>query len=188
MIDPYLHPSGVLRNRLGLTDPDLLAQAEADITHAELVRLGERPLAGAYDLGHLRAFHVAIFGAVYPWAGELRVVEISKRTPFCPSATLVSFGEEVFGRLASAGHLRGLGRAEFADALAELYGDLNALHPFREGNGRTQRAFCAQLASDAGYELDWAGMDPAENEYASIKSYLGDNGPLSRMLAALLGP
>ncbi|MCX5382341.1 Fic family protein [Streptomyces sp. NBC_00083] len=186
MTDPYVTPSGVLRNRLGIDDADLLARAEADISHAELVRLSERPLEGAYDMKHLQAFHVAIFGAIYPWAGELRVVEISKYTPFCPSRNLVPFGDEVFGRLASGGYLRGLGRTEFVDALADLYGDLNALHPFREGNGRTQRAFLAQLAADAGYELRWAGLDPAENERASIKSYLGDNGPLLRMLDALL--
>ncbi|WP_240361901.1 hypothetical protein [Streptomyces sp. MBT27] len=120
MTDPYVAPNGVLRNRLGITDADLLAQAEADIAHAELIRLSECPLDGAYDLRHLQAFHVAVFGVIYPWAGELRVVEISKRTPFCPSINLMPFSDEVFGRLASGGYLRGLGRMEFVDALADL--------------------------------------------------------------------
>lgn len=186
MTDPYLTPSGVLRNRLGIADPDLLAQAEADVSRAELFRLAERPLPGAYDLPHLQAFHIAIFGAVYPWAGELRTVEISKHTPFCPSINLVPFADEMFGRLASADYLRGLARSDFVHALAELYGDLNALHPFREGNGRTQRAFLAQLSVDAGYELSWVGIDSAQNERASIKSFFGDNGPLERMLDALV--
>lgn len=97
MIDPYLTPSGVLRNRLGIADPDLLAQAEADISRAALLLLAERPVPGAYDLRHLQDIHVAIFGAVYPWAGELRTVEISKQTPFCPSVNLVSFATKSSG-------------------------------------------------------------------------------------------
>ncbi|MFE9923151.1 Fic/DOC family protein [Streptomyces sp. NPDC005774] len=139
MNDPYTLPNGVLRNKLGITDPRLLAAAEADITRARLVMLAERPLPGAYDLGHHQAFHAAIFGNLYSWAGELRTVNIAKRTPFCPARNLVSYAGEVFGRLASSGQLRGLPRREFVIRLAELYGDMNVLHPFREGNGRAQR-------------------------------------------------
>ncbi|MEV8287058.1 hypothetical protein [Streptomyces niveus] len=73
-------PNGVLRNKLGITDHQLLATAEADITRARLVMLAERPLHGAYDLDHLQAFHASVFGDIYPWAGELRTVNIAKRT------------------------------------------------------------------------------------------------------------
>ncbi|MFJ9741366.1 Fic/DOC family protein [Streptomyces sp. NPDC101166] len=138
------------------------------------------PLPGAYDLGHLQAFHAAIFGDIHPWAGELRTVNIAKRTPFCPARNLVSYAGEVFGRLASSGHLRDLPRQEFVVRLAELYGDMNVLHPFREGNGRAQRAFLAQLSTAAGYDLNWSGMDPQRNEDASVKSFLGDNSLLEQ--------
>src|ERR1051325_1256264 len=62
--DPYAMPNGVLRNKLGITDHQQLAAAEADLTRARLIMLTERPLPGAYDLGHLRAFHAAgeVFG------------------------------------------------------------------------------------------------------------------------------
>ncbi|MFD5661608.1 Fic/DOC family protein [Streptomyces hirsutus] len=186
MNDPYAMPNGVLRNKLGITDHRLLEAAEADITRARLVMLAERPLPGAYDLGHLQAFHASIFGDIYPWAGELRTVNIAKRTPFCPARNLVSYAGEVFGRLASAGHLRDLPRQEFPIQLAELYGDLNVLHPFREGNGRAQRAFLAQLSADVGYKLNWTGMDAQRNEDASVKSFLGDNGLLEQMLDELV--
>ncbi|MCX4761572.1 hypothetical protein OG562_11390 [Streptomyces sp. NBC_01275] len=59
--------------------------------------------------------------------------------------------------------------------MAEPHGDMNVLHPFREGNGRAQRAFPAQPGHDAGYDLSWSGMDPQRNEDASVKSFLGDN-------------
>jgi cell filamentation protein len=186
MTDPYAMPSGVLRNKLGIADPDLLATAEADITRAVLVRLSAHRLPGEYDLEHLRGFHKAIFGAIYPWAGQLRTVEIAKRTPFCPAIHLHSYAAEVFGRLRSADHLRGLPRIDFVRQLAELYGDINALHPFREGNGRAQRAFLLQLAADAGYSISWATLDAARNEEASIKSFLGDNSLIAAILEDLI--
>ncbi|WP_337819419.1 Fic family protein [Pseudonocardia sp. Ae707_Ps2] len=76
----------------------------------------------------------------------------------------------------------------FVTGLAELLGDINALHPFREGNGRTQRAFLAQLAHDTGYELRWTTMDPAENNRASALSLAGDTTALHTMLVRLIRP
>ncbi|MZD16227.1 hypothetical protein GTY82_02935 [Streptomyces sp. SID5476] len=92
-------------------------------------RARRTPPTRRYDLGHLQSFHATIFGDIYPWAGELRTVNIAKRTPFCPARSLVPYAGEVFGRLASSGHLRDLPRREFVIQLATLYGDLNVLHP-----------------------------------------------------------
>src|SRR5262249_12963421 len=140
-----------------------------------------------YDLAHLRAFHRHIFGDVYDWAGELRTVRIGKGGAlFCPPDELLTTADEIFGRLAAADYLRGLQRAEFTDRLTELLADLDGLHPFREGNGRTQRAFLAQLARDAGYRLRWSRMDPATNATASRTARDGDTGPLRAMLESLV--
>lgn len=186
MTDPYALPHGVLRNLLGITDPGLLALAEADITNARLISLRDKPVRGNYDIDHLCRLHAHIFGDIYPWAGTLRTVEISKHTPFCPLVHLRSYAAEIFGRLRSADFLRGLTRVEFVRGLAELYGDINALHPFREGNGRTQRAFLQQLTADAGYIVSWDAMDAERNQQASVKSFLGDNAPLQAMLDSLI--
>ncbi|MFI9105823.1 Fic/DOC family protein [Streptomyces fildesensis] len=186
MSDPYVMPNGVLRNNLGITDQTLLDQAEADITRARLIALAADPPTGGYDLEHLCRLHRTIFGDIYPWAGELRTVDIAKHTPFCPVMHLRSYADEVFGRLRSADHLRGLSRTDFLRQLAELYGDINALHPFREGNGRAQRAFLGQLCAAAGHPVSWAAMDPVRNQDASIKSFLGDGEPLEAMLAELV--
>ena len=187
-VDPYADPAtGLLRNKLGITDRDELAVAEADITTARLARLAAKPIPGRYDLPHLQAIHKEIFGSIYPWAGQIRTVEISKEnTQFCRTGMIHNFAEDVFGRLARKDHyLQGLGREDFLTKLADLYGNINALHPFREGNGRTQRAFLAQLAADAGHPLGWTGMDPERNRLASIASFTGPNGPLRMMLADL---
>ncbi len=92
----------------------------------------------------------------------------------------------MFGRLAEADFLRGLDRDRFGDGLTEFLADLNALHPFREGNGRTQRAFCAQLARHADHRLRWSAMDPAENVVASRAALRGDNAPLRALIERLL--
>lgn len=63
---------------------------------------------------------------------------------------------------------------------------MNVLHPFREGNGRAQRAFLAQLSADAGYELNWAALAPQRKEDASVKSFLGDNNLLEQVLDELV--
>lgn len=185
--DPYVDPStGTLRNRLGIAGADELAEIEAEISALRLAQLLERPLPGGYDLDHLRAVHRHVFGDVYAWAGELRTVGIDKGVPFCPPAHLEAFATDVFRRLAADGHLRGRERAEFLDGLAELVGDLNALHPFREGNGRTLRAFVGQLAGAAGHPVRWAGLDAAGNVAASRASLAGDNRRLRALLDRLV--
>ncbi len=125
---------------------------------------------------------------MYPWAGELRTIEISKGTSFCPSIHIASFAEDVFRKLADNDHLQGLERPAFIRGLADLYGDVNAIHPFREGNGRTQRAFLAQLAREAGYTVSWQDMDQEENIAASVASFNANNDLLERMLGGLVRP
>ncbi|NUR90290.1 MAG: cell filamentation protein Fic [Nonomuraea sp.] len=182
MTDPYELPSGVLRNRLGLREQDELHSAEADIAMARLVPLRANDIPGDYDLKHLQAFHRFIFGPVYDWAGELRTVDISKGEVFCRCLHLESFAAEIFGNLHRRDRLQGLDRSAFIQGLADFYADLNALHPFREGNGRTQRAFIQQLARSAGHSLSWSGLDADENEAASIASFRGEQGPLIALL------
>lgn len=185
--DPYLDlSSGVLRNLLGITDTDELATAEADFTSVRIAQLNLSPLPGSYDLAHLQAFHRHIFGDVYDWAGELRTVAIGRGMSFCRPDHIAGDAEELFAWLARAAHLHGLEREAFVDALTELLSDLNALHPFREGNGRTQRAFIAQLARDAGHPVRWSTMDPQENISASRASHSGDDEPLRVMLSKLI--
>lgn len=181
--DPYLDlEHGVLRNLLGITDPAELADAEAALVATRIVDLQRTDLPGGYDLDHLQEFHEHLFGDVYDWAGELRTVPIGKGAPFCHPADLRAEGGRVFSRLAGARHLRGLDRAAFVDGLTVLFAELNALHPFREGNGRTLRAFLAQLARAAGHPVRWAGLSADENRAASRAAHAGDCRPLRALL------
>ena len=186
--DPYLDlEAGVLRNRLGLTDPEQLRRAEAGLTAVRLAQLATRPLPGHYDLEHLQAFHRLIFGEVYDWAGELRTVSLGKSALFCPPEDLKAHAATVFDRMAHADHLRGRPRAAFVHGLTEVLAEINSLHPFREGNGRAQRAFLSQLARAAGYPIRWTGLDPVANVAASRAAHLhGDTTPLRILLDSLV--
>ena len=185
--DPYLDlQSGLLRNRLGITDARALRHVEAELTASRIYDLIRSPIPGAYDLAHLRAFHRQIFQDLYDWAGELRTVSIGRGRLFSLPQHLEADAGELFGWLARAEYLRGRDRAAFVDDLTELYADLNALHPFRDGNGRTQRAFLGQLAVDAGHPIHWAAMDPAENNAASKAAQEGDNDALRALLDLLV--
>jgi cell filamentation protein len=112
-------------------------------------------------------------------------VSIAKGSVFCLPQHLESYAAEVFGRLAAADRLRGLARDPFITALAGFVADVNALHPFRDGNGRAQRAFFSQLAHDAGHHIAWVRMDPDRNLSASADSLRGDLAPLREMLDQL---
>ena len=182
--DPYLDPrTGLFRNRLGLTDRVDLATAEKRLTTARIGQLRRRRLPGNYDLEHLRVFHWTIFQDVYPWAGQLRTVLIVKAgASFCLPHQIVETAADVFGRLADDRYLRGRDQEAFLNGLTALLAEVNALHPFREGNGRTQRAFLSQLARDAGYRLHWQHVDRDINIDAARAAADGDLAPMRALL------
>lgn len=189
--DPYVYPgTTVLRNLAGLRDQLALSWLEDRVSALALVELAARRLPGGYDLAHLQAFHRFVFGDVYPWAGEFRTVTTSKPGAlFCLPGHLPGYAAEVLGGLAGAGYLRGRDRPRFLDGLAALWADLNALHPFREGNGRATRAFLRQLAADAGHPLDWTGLDRSATLQASVAAHGGDNTAMRVLLDRhLVGP
>ena len=116
--------------------------------------LANSHLTGRYDLAHLQAFHRFVFGDLYSWAGQVRTITISKgESMFCLPQYIDGYAADIATPLARQDHLTGLDRPAFLDGLAELWADLNALHPFREGNGRATRALLSQLARDAGHPI-----------------------------------
>lgn len=184
--DPYSDPvTGVPYNKLGLGTAAGLEAAEREITHAALILLDESPVSPSYDLPHLQEIHKRIFGDIYEWAGQIRTVAIAKGAIFCLPQYIDSSAAVIFGELHDEDCLRGLRRDAFVGRLAHYLGEVNALHPFREGNGRAQRAFFGQLACDAGFTLAWQHLDPARNVEASAAIMRGDPEPMREMLDTL---
>jgi cell filamentation protein len=187
--DPYVYPgTDVLRNARGIRDGAELKRIEASLTYLRSLQLASRPIPGNYDLPHLQAFHRNLFEGLYNWAGELRTVVLAKTDLFCLPEHIESYAAEIFGKLAEERQLSGLDRETFIDRLAHYVADVNALHPFRDGNGRAQRTFFAQLAAEAAYRLDWQLVDPQRNIDASVAAMHGDERPLRELLAEITTP
>jgi cell filamentation protein len=182
--DPYLdRASGVLKNRLGITNQATLEQTEAAFVATRSFELSLEPLKGGFDLAHLQAIHRYLFGDVYEWAGELRSIDISKGGHlFAHHEHLVSAAERMFSQLDKEGCLAGLDRVVFSERAAYYLGELNALHPFREGNGRSQREFVSHLAHAARHYIAWENVRQAAMLEASIESFKGNSSKLAAIL------
>lgn len=182
--DPYCYPgTNVLRNLAELTDQDAL-----DLFEAEAVALqATLPLpVGGFDVAHYCQLHQHLFGAVYPWAGGFRKVRISKGgSMFCYPEHIASEMERVFGLLKDAE--ADLTNPDiFISRMAEFLTELNAVHPFREGNGRTQFAFLLQFADALGHKLNPQAVAPAVFLQAMIASFQGNTAPLHSALITML--
>ncbi|HKS64546.1 MAG TPA: Fic family protein [Xanthobacteraceae bacterium] len=183
--DPYVYPgTSVLRNRFGLTDAADLDRVE----RLHTVNRGYEPIPrGSFDLAHLRAIHRHLFQDIYEWAGELRTVEISKGRQQFQFRKFIETGmADVHGRLVRSRFLNGLAAAPFAEAAAVIVGDINYIHPFREGNGRTQLQYLKQLAEQAGHRLDLGRIDGSRWLEASIASHSADYAPMAAVLLGAL--
>jgi fido (protein-threonine AMPylation protein) len=182
--DPYLDPAtGVLKNRLDITDEATLEATEADIVMARSYELEQSPIRGRFDLDHLRTIHHYLFSSLYDWAGELRTVDIGKSgSRFAHHGHLDSAAAAIFKQLAAEQNLAGLELEQFAARAAHLLGELNALHPFREGNGRTQRQFISQLAQANGYVIAWQNIALTPLLDATIASFHGDTSKLAQLI------
>lgn len=168
----YTYPgTDTLKNKYGETDFGKLERREASPVAARQVEIeaGYGP-HGQFDTDHLRAIHRHLFQDVYEWAGRTRAegVRLSDGTiatelimhkqgsaDFLVGVLISSALDDLAERLREADYLRGLSREEFATRAADVMAFLNAIHPFREGNGRTQRTFVRALAKEAGHSLDF---------------------------------
>lgn len=178
--DYFFADSDVLKNKLNIHDNDELQKAEAQITK---VRSYSIPPVSS-NLEGLKQIHEHFFSDVYEWAGEFREVGMRKEgKPFLPPDQIESTCQDIMTRLEKNDFLQGLDQDEFSKSAAHLLGEINAAHPFREGNGRTQRAFVSQIAEKAGYQLDFSNITAERNIQASIEFSEGQPEKMELMVA-----
>lgn len=182
--DPYTDPvTGVLLNKLGIKDEDALDHTESSLSCIRSNELFRTPVPGMFDLGHLQKIHKKLFGDVYQWAGQLRTLDISKgNTKFAHHGHLEKYAPQITNQLSREQNLRGLDAEQFSRRAGYYMGELNVLHPFREGNGRTLREFIVQIAREAGYNIEWHRIERQEMTRASIEAYHGDSASLAGLI------
>ena len=182
--DTYVYPdTEVLRNKADLLDQAALDAFEADATAVRMVELVNQPLQGKFDLKHLCAMHRHLFQDVYDWAGEIRTVDISRGASRFANFNLIeAYLTGQLEGIAKENYLQDLVPDAFVLRLAHYLGEINAAHPFREGNGRVQRLFCAQLAEQASYFIAFETVDQVRMYEVMIASFNGNNQPLTSLL------
>lgn len=155
---------------------------ERRITTARIVRLKENPIQGDYGFKHLSTIHERIFTGLYDHAGKVRDFDFHKYSPvrerseFAPFSQAAAMIDDVAQQLKNQNYLKQLGLVDFVNALTPIYATINHAHPFEEGNGRAAQTMIAQLAQDAGYNLQFDLLDRREWALACSKAI-----PHSRM-------
>lgn len=189
MQDPYCYPnSRILKNKLGIKDANKLQQRERDLSNLRALELLNDPIIGCFDFKHFQMIHKHLFQDIYDWAGEVRTVDIAKGNLFCRCFAIESEASRIFTELKSEKFLKDMPINQLAERLAYYLAEINALHPFREGNGRTQREFIRQLAYQNNLFLSYAGITQYEMISASKASFNLNYKPLQELILSHLHP
>lgn len=185
----YCYPkSNVLKNKLGITNGEDLQSAEREITAVRMAVAQVNGIPGAFDLKHLQEIHKYLFSDIYEWAGQFRQVDISKGNSFCHWAFIETQANELFAKLQKELPFKGLSQDEVAKRLSFYLGEINVLHPFREGNGRSQRLFVQLLAQELGYSLDFSKITPREMIIASAESFACKYSKMDAIFQKVISP
>jgi cell filamentation protein len=184
--DPYCWPgTNILRNRLNIRNQSALDEAENGLVNVRAI--AGRP-NGRFSLTHYRACHRWLFGDVYDWAGQYRRVRLAKgESVFCFPEHIDSQMRALFGELRAGQYLGQIERTAFVTRAAWFWSEINAIHPFREGNGRTQTLFLANMALAGGWYLDLTRLGPEPTLAAMIASFkAGTGAPLEAHVDGLI--
>lgn len=183
--DPYAYPgTTVLKNLLDIRDQDTLEAFEVEIS---TLRAEESLPEGEFDSAHYRAVHHHLFQDVYDWAGRYRTVRTSKGgNAFCFPENIPAQMDALFQGLHGGEVLADQSPDAFVQEIARFLGELNAIHPFREGNGRSQMAFVGLIGATFGHALAFEKLNRTKFLPAMIASYFGNRELLITELKNLL--
>lgn len=156
---------GVLKNKLGIKNQDELDKAERMITSYKLAKLYLEPINSKFDVEHYLSIHKFLFEDIYSFAGEIRNENISKNIPFClPNFIYPELDRTLKEARSKVSTITN--REELLVFITRLYSDLDIIHPFREGNGRSLREFIRQFIS---YICNKNNLEEYELDYSLIE-------------------
>ena len=183
--DPLCYPgTNVLKNLLDIDDPQLLDEAELALF---LTRAEEPAPIGNFNVDHYLSLHRHLFQDVFPWAGEIRSIRIGKDGNwFCYPEYVATRLDRVFAELGDPDALTRMNAPDFARHVGHFLAELNAVHPFREGNGRTQLTFLAMLTERSGFTFNAEVLDRDRVMHAMIQSFSGDEAPLASLIKDII--
>lgn len=183
----YCYPNGVLKNKFKIHDENILNDIETEITTIHLTDMYKNPVNGEFDFSHYKKIHKKIFGDIYPFAGKTRTVSMTKgSTTFCIWMYIDEQCKTVFDfineELLINEKYKKISKNDFIDIVAKAMIEINLIHPFREGNGRTLREYFRLLCLYCGYEIFYENSSKDEILEADIKGAAGTDSLLKDVL------
>lgn len=171
----------VLKNKLNIIDDEELHNRERKLVSLRISELFDNPIKGNFDFNHLKKIHGFLFQDIYSWAGKIRTCSIAKKDLFCLPEFIENYALEVFGNIEKNNYYFDYDFEEKLMKIVDLFSDINALHPFREGNGRTQREFIECLSKVCGIYLDLTSVSKMDMIVASHEGVNGHNERLYKI-------
>lgn len=162
---------GVLKNKLGITNQEELDRAERVITSYRLAQLYLAENNIEFRVDYYLKIHAYLFKDIYPFAGQIRDETIEKQIPFCLPHLIYPNLKDVLNKAEILSKkIKNLD--DLIDAVTYIYSELDIIHPFREGNGRTEREFIRQYVNyinqyiDFGhYNLDYSVIENEKDNF-----------------------
>lgn len=168
--DPYCYKNtDVLINKFDIKDTIILEQAETEISELSSASIDFSP--PPYNFVYLQEIHKTLFGDLYSWAGKIRTIGMNKGdTMFCRPEYIQREADKLFKTFSNTNYFQNIPISSLISEVAELYGDLNIIHPFREGNGRSQRILFEHIIVNCGFKISWANVNKEQWIQANIDS------------------
>ncbi|MGP1419413.1 MAG: Fic/DOC family protein [Sphaerochaetaceae bacterium] len=163
-----------LINYFNIEERDRLREIEAKVVPIRMAEMMSRDIPDRFDFELLKEIHTTLFGDIYLSAGEVRHFDASRRTAFCKPEYIDQMALNIFGKLVSDRYLMDRDWEQFINDLAYYMGEVEALHPFFDGNGRAARVFFYLLVLNAGYDVRWDDVDPDRLLEADISAIDGE--------------
>lgn len=176
--DFIIADTGVLRNKLGITDPSALQKAVADSTARRLAELQASPVRGGFHSTHLQAIHHHLYQDIYDWAGELRSIDAGS----VPASELENSLNSVFDRLSRENHLKGLTAEEWSRSASIYIYDLGTMCPFMAGNELAIHEFATELACKNNLNLQWDATPEIASDSITLLGQAEQSANLRRLI------
>lgn len=182
--DKYTYPNGVLRNLLGIEDEKKLDQALNSYATRRMYGVLADGLPERPDFDYLRSIHQRLFQDTLPFAGQLRDVDAQAQgvLAYCRPAFIRPELDTLYRRLKATDYLRGMNKQQFSSELAERWGDLTMIHPFRDGITRSQSLYIHAMSARAGYQIQWDRANVDHLRAARLHAAAGNPGYLAEWI------
>ncbi|MHA6601317.1 Fic/DOC family protein [Corynebacterium coyleae] len=172
-------------NYFGIKDLALLEEMAGELSARRLFELENGPLLTEFTRESLQSTHLYLMQDIYPWAGKIRTEEVGAMgIAMCRARYVEAELDRVMGRIAKL-PVSSDDKSAAVNTIADHWSELTIVHPFRDGNSRTQRFFFDQMLRTSGWAVDWTRIDAAE---AHAARYVGAATADPSFLAEVLTP